>query len=380
VNLRTWRGLVALFAVVVATGIAGACGSTLQNAATVRFPGDSPLTVDIDRSEFEDDLRDVTEAQKIIQDAQAEAGGEGDADDSPDTDDSKVDAELAANWLQTRIYAAAFQQMFDARDLEITSDVHDAAVASTHESYGGQETFEQFPQSLQDELIRQQELIEAIAADEQANAEPAVAPTEEDARAYYEANKDALSACASGKHVAHILVEDEATAQQLLGQLQSGAAFADLAAANSTDDGSGEQGGQLGCLEPATFAPEFQQAADAAPLGEVVGPVQTEFGYHLILVTPFTATYEELRPQILTQLQAEAEQQAGGDLNAELVGELNETLEGADVTVDPRFGTWDFDDQNEQWRVQPPESPSPREQREPDSTTVPETVPGLPGG
>ena len=68
-------------------------------------------------------------------------------------------------------------------------------------------------------------------------------------------------------------------------------------------------------------------------------------------------------------------------MNAQLVAELNETLEGADVTVDPRFGTWDFDDENAAVaRSTPPESPSPREQREPDSTTVPETVPGLPGG
>lgn len=82
----------------------------------------------------------------------------------------------------------------------------------------------------------------------------------------------------------HILVEDEAVANDLLAQLQGGADFATLAQENSTDPGSGAQGGDLGCAPPDQYVPEFAEAVSAAPLDEVVGPVQTDFGYHLITV------------------------------------------------------------------------------------------------
>ncbi|MEM8601867.1 MAG: peptidylprolyl isomerase, partial [Bacteroidota bacterium] len=82
----------------------------------------------------------------------------------------------------------------------------------------------------------------------------------------------------------HILVEDEATAQNLLGQLEQGVAFEALAAQHSTDTSNKDQGGDLGWFGEGRMVPEFQAASFAAPVGEVVGPVQTQFGYHLIRV------------------------------------------------------------------------------------------------
>ncbi|MEO0742591.1 MAG: peptidyl-prolyl cis-trans isomerase [Bacteroidota bacterium] len=82
----------------------------------------------------------------------------------------------------------------------------------------------------------------------------------------------------------HILVQEEAGARNLLTELANGATFEDLAAQHSTDTSNKDQGGDLGWFGEGRMVPEFQAAAFAAPVGEVVGPVQTQFGYHLIRV------------------------------------------------------------------------------------------------
>ncbi len=68
-------------------------------------------------------------------------------------------------------------------------------------------------------------------------------------------------------------------------RLRQGEDFAALAGELSEDPGSGAQGGDLGWFGPGRMVEPFQRAAFAAPVGRVVGPVETEFGYHLIEVT-----------------------------------------------------------------------------------------------
>jgi parvulin-like peptidyl-prolyl isomerase len=82
----------------------------------------------------------------------------------------------------------------------------------------------------------------------------------------------------------HILVETEEQAQDVLTALRSGESFADLARAVSTDTGSGAQGGELGWSPTYQFVAEFSQAVENAAIGEIVGPVESEFGYHIIQV------------------------------------------------------------------------------------------------
>lgn len=81
----------------------------------------------------------------------------------------------------------------------------------------------------------------------------------------------------------HILVADKELAVDLLAQLEDGADFAELAAEHGTD-GTSSRGGDLGCFGLGAMIPEFEEAVIAAPLDEAVGPVESQFGYHLILV------------------------------------------------------------------------------------------------
>ena len=84
--------------------------------------------------------------------------------------------------------------------------------------------------------------------------------------------------------VRHILVETEEDAESALGALRTGESFADLARAISTDPGSGARGGELGEAFVGNYVPEFRQAIESAEIGELVGPVQSEFGYHILQV------------------------------------------------------------------------------------------------
>jgi peptidyl-prolyl cis-trans isomerase C len=111
-------------------------------------------------------------------------------------------------------------------------------------------------------------------------------------------------------NAAHILVADEAKANELLTQLQGGADFAELAKANSTDTGSGANGGDLGWFGLGMMVKPFEDAVVSAEVGKVAGPVKTDFGYHLILVKETRAAAQPTLDDIRDELAAEIERKA----------------------------------------------------------------------
>ena len=80
----------------------------------------------------------------------------------------------------------------------------------------------------------------------------------------------------------HILVDEEALAAELLEQVRSGADWEALALENSTDESNKAEGGDLGWFARGRMVEPFEQAAFAGQVGDVVGPVQSDFGWHLI--------------------------------------------------------------------------------------------------
>ena len=85
----------------------------------------------------------------------------------------------------------------------------------------------------------------------------------------------------------HILVDTQEQCEELKTQIENGADFAEVAKAHSSCP-SGQQGGSLGEFGPGQMVPEFDAVVFSGEINKVLGPVQTQFGYHLIEVTSRT--------------------------------------------------------------------------------------------
>jgi peptidyl-prolyl cis-trans isomerase C len=82
----------------------------------------------------------------------------------------------------------------------------------------------------------------------------------------------------------HILVKTKKECDDLKQQIADGAEFAQIAKKHSTCP-SGRDGGALGEFTPGQMVPEFDTVVFSEEVGQVHGPVKTQFGYHLILIT-----------------------------------------------------------------------------------------------
>lgn len=137
--------------------------------------------------------------------------------------------------------------------------------------------------------------------------------TEEEAKAFYDENPDKFRG-EETVNASHILVDTEEKAAELLAAITAGEiTFEDAARDNSTCPSSAE-GGNLGDFGRGQMVPEFDTACFEMEIGEVRGPVKTQFGYHLIRLNAKNAAepiaYRDIRPQILQQLTQEKQQAA----------------------------------------------------------------------
>jgi peptidyl-prolyl cis-trans isomerase C len=110
--------------------------------------------------------------------------------------------------------------------------------------------------------------------------------------------------------VRHILVDSEATAQDIIARLKKGEKFADLAK-QSKDPGSKDKGGELEWSPPAAFVKPFSDAMVALQKGQYTEkPVQTKFGYHVIELDDVRATqfppFDEVKAGLAKRLEAQA--------------------------------------------------------------------------
>jgi peptidyl-prolyl cis-trans isomerase C len=82
----------------------------------------------------------------------------------------------------------------------------------------------------------------------------------------------------------HILVASQEACEQLKADIEAGADFADVAKAHSLCP-SKRDGGALGTFSPGQMVREFDEVVFSGEVGKVLGPVKTQFGYHLIEIT-----------------------------------------------------------------------------------------------
>lgn len=119
-------------------------------------------------------------------------------------------------------------------------------------------------------------------------------------------------------HARHILVEKEDEAKEVITELKKGAKFEDLAK-KSKDPGSGSRGGDLGWAAPSAYVKGFSDAMVKLEKGKFTEtPVQTQFGYHVILLEDVRETQfpplDQVKNQISESIQNRQAQAFADDL------------------------------------------------------------------
>lgn len=170
-----------------------------------------------------------------------------------------------------------------------------------------------------------------------ASVTAAMTVSDADVRSYYDQNQ-ALYGTKEERRASHILInaptsasaaEREAAktkASDLLAQAKAAPTkFAELARKHSQDPGSAPSGGDLSFFQRGAMVKPFEDAAFALKKGEISAVVESEFGYHIILLTdvraPVVRPFEQVKPEIVAELKKQQGQRLFAE-KAETFGNL----------------------------------------------------------
>src|SRR5437773_2366352 len=141
------------------------------------------------------------------------------------------------------------------------------------------------------------------------------------------------------RHARHVLItgKDDAAAlaqaQKVLAEAKAGKDFGELAKQYSQDPGSAHNGGDLGWAERSAFVAPFADALFGMKVGEIKGPVKTQFGYHIIRLDEIQAgkskSFEEARSDLEAQLKRDRATDRFGEIQERLQTKASEP--GADL-------------------------------------------------
>ncbi len=310
-----------LLAAVLVAVLAAACGPGGAGGDAAAVVGDDEIPRDL--------LERIVSAQVEAVEAQAEQqaaqqGGEELSDDELDEQAASIQTQILTVLITFEVFADIAEQ----RDIEVSDQEVEQAFEAQVEAAGGEEAFgeqldtlglgpDEFREVLVTDQVRQQALLADISDD-----------LDEDEL------EEAFAASGGGqatRTVRHILLEDEDEAEEVVAELEDGADFAELAEERSQDPGSAERGGELDPAPEGSFVPAFDEAVFEAELDELVGPIETEFGFHVLEVI------DENEPE-LDDSRDEIERQVAGQ---RLQGLLADAYEETDIEVAGGLGEWD---------------------------------------
>jgi foldase protein PrsA len=298
-----------LLLLAVAMPLLSACGDLLSTAAA---------TVDgrkIDEERFVRELDFLLADPRIGQGIPAGQAGELQRED------------VGRRYLTFLIHQQLVERFADDHEIDVEGSEVDALLQQQVADLGGQAQFDGLLRQagatdgdvrhlLEQQLLRQK-VAEAVVAEE---------VTEQQLRQTYDDRVLEFSEV----HVAHILVSNEREAERIAEQATP-QNFATLATRFSEDTASAQNGGDLGRQRAVDLVGPFAQASLRIPLGELGGPVETDFGFHLIhVIERQTLPFEEVQQQLLEEVR--------GDV---FTGWLVERLERAEIRVNPRYGYFD---------------------------------------
>jgi peptidyl-prolyl cis-trans isomerase D len=170
-----------------------------------------------------------------------------------------------------------------------------------------------------------------------------VKPTDADVQAAYDKNKDRYNE-PEKRHARHILIpigKDDAAARKqaedVLAQAKAGKDFAALAKQYSQDPGSADKGGDLGWSDRNQFVGPFSDALFKMNVGEITGPVKSQFGYHIIRLDEIqpgkTKTVADVRSELEAELKRNSAADRFGEIQEQLQGKVDQSGNNLDSLV-----------------------------------------------
>jgi foldase protein PrsA len=227
--------------------------------------------------------------------------------------DRKLESSPAAKQALTQMVQQTLLDQY-ARDNKV--DVSQADITKRENEIKAKYPAGQFDQMVKQQGYTEQDVQNILKG--QLVLEKAVSPqvhvSESDIKAYFDKNH-AVFDKPEQVHARHILVADQNTANQVLAKLKAGGSWDALAKQYSTDPSSKDKGGDLGYFGRGQMVPQFQDAAFGAKINQIVGPVKSPFGYHVIQVLDkkpaqkgsFATAHDQIKTQ-LTQQQLQQQQ------------------------------------------------------------------------
>lgn len=206
----------------------------------------------------------------------------GDEEISQDELNDVLVEKYGAETLNQLISERIVKKETDKADIEVTDEEVEAEYQNMANQYNGVEGLQA---AIAQANLTEEDLKEDIKSNIALEKllKPQVEASDEEIAAYYEENKDEFS---QGEQVnaSHILVEEEKEAQDIVKKLEDGEDFAALAKEYSIDEGTKENGGELGFFGRGEMVEEFDQVAFDLKKDEISEPIKSDFGYHIIEV------------------------------------------------------------------------------------------------
>lgn len=216
-----------------------------------------------------------------------------------------------------------------------------------------EEIAEHFSQHGEDFRVPERRVVDYLLVDPD-SLRSTIELTDGEINAYYDENPDDFTQDEQ-VHARHILLQvnadrtdeqAEQEMQEIRQRLTAGEEFAALALELSDDPGSKSNGGDLGFFSRGQMIPEFETAAFDAQPGDLVGPVKTSLGHHLIEVVekqpagkkPLDQASEEIRNLLLTERAATTAETTARALVERLEKEAIDSSDGMRILAESDSG------------------------------------------
>jgi foldase protein PrsA len=202
------------------------------------------------------------------------------------------DGSFVAENLNSLMFATAIHAEHRAQNLP-TAKRDPKMMANFTKALGGEQTVKKLSKFFIDTQINTQAEVEAMYA---AAAKKNGSPQE----FFAKHNELFAETC-----IKHILVSAPDVAKRIRAELENGGDFAAIAKKESTDTGSGAEGGVLPCSSVQQFVPQFAEAATKLKIGEISQPVRTQFGFHILsVISRKSPKFADVEPTLPETMQA----------------------------------------------------------------------------